>query len=345
LEANVRKFLIKSRLPILAACLQIPLSLAMVAQAQEARDPSYRGSSFNEILNVVEDQGFVPRSSDEQEEFNFYRSGQLPQYHVNYFSLGGAILHPLFGRSEETLDQRADSYPYFKKYVHANGICVVGKWEIKNPTPFSGYFRQGASGLFLGRISVALQETTRAGNRGFGFAGKIFPTNDANAVVPTTNFFTVDELSGTPSLRFLDVSLTNDPPLIPSLDLTGELAKIIPAFVHADSSPTFRPVTQIARMGMAAPVRSPIWMRLRPAGQVIKNNQPDFRREVMQAMEDNNGLTFFIDTSTTSGDRKLQSAWKQVGTITVNRAIESFGCDRRLHFSHPRDDKSNQLPK
>jgi len=331
-----------SALSALSLTLLVPLLKVAPARAQAAIDSTYNGSSYNEVLSVLEGQGFVPRNSSEKAEFDAYRNGALPQYPVDFLSLGGLFFSPLKDRSIKTIHERTDYYPYFKKFVHANGVCVLGKWEINQPTPYTGYFKTGASGLFIGRVSVALEETTRAGKRGFGFAGKIFPSTNPNAIVPTTNFFTIDELSGTPAQKFFDVALTNEPPLIFGLDLTGELVKIIPAFVKADSSPTFRPVTQIARTAAVGALNSPIWMRLRPAPTTIKNNQPDFRSEVIQAMVDNGKLVFLIETSTTTKDRNATAGWTQAGTITLDRAISSFGCDRQLHFSHPHDDKTNQ---
>ncbi len=335
---------LNSRLTGTVFALCLPLVAPLVAEAQAAVDPGYQGSSYNQVLDALEGQGYVPQTSEEKAEYAVYRSGVLPQYKVNYFSMGGMIFQPLFGRSKVTLRERADVYPYFKKFVHANGVCVVGKWQINQQTPYSGYFKTGAQALFVGRISVALQETTRAGKRGFGFAGKIFPTTNPNQVVPTTNFFTVDELSGTPAQKLFDVALTNEPPLIPGWDLAGDLVKIVPAFLAADSSPTFRPVTQIARAGASGTVVAPIWMRLRPQPGTIKNYQADFRNEVIQGIQQNGKLVYLIETSSTTKDRTATVGWNQIGTITMDRAIESFGCDRQLHFSHPHDDKTN-VPK
>src|ERR1700730_11985315 len=30
----------------------------------------------------------------------------------------------------------------FRRIIHANGICLTGMWEIFEPTPYSGYFRE-----------------------------------------------------------------------------------------------------------------------------------------------------------------------------------------------------------
>jgi hypothetical protein len=319
--------------------------LLMTAQgwSQAAKDPNYQGSSFSEVQKVVQDEGSIPFSLIGAEEQRVYQSGRLPQYPVSFFSMPIAVLE---SDSQKTLVERADYYPRLRKLVHANGICVEGDWNISEPTGYSGYFKQGSHGLFIGRISVALQETTSAGSRGFGFAGKIFPTLDPDQKVDTTNFFTVDILSGAPSKRFLDQAFTNNPPLIPSLDVAGPLAKIVPAFLLADTSPTFRPVTQIARTEESASlIHSPRYMRLRAAQGTVKNDQPDFRNEVLTAFAENKGqLKFMIETSSTTSDRKAQSGWTPIGFITLDKAVVSYGCDRRLHFSHPQDDHT-ALPK
>lgn len=324
-----------SRVAMVMALIPTPLVFA-----QEAVDNSYTGSSFYEVLSVLEDQGLTASEPEVLEEISVYRAGKFPQYPVSFSSLKAKVLSM---NSKRTLIERADYYERLQKLVHPSGICVIGDWQITQKSAYSGYFSQNKKGLFIGRISTALEETTNAGDRGFGFAGKIFPTTDPKSKVETTNFFTIDVLSGTPAQRFLDVSLTNNPPLIPSFDILGELAKIVPAFLKADSQPTFRPITQIARTGTMGEVKSPIFMRLSPQAGTIKSDQADFRSEVFEAMQKNSGiLQFNIDVSDTTNDRNINEGWQQLGKITLHRAIVSYGCDRRLHFSHPKDDKSNK---
>jgi hypothetical protein len=339
---------IQSRFNLAPKVVAVLSGLVISSQvlAQAAHDPAYQGSSFNEVQEVLEDQSSIPFSVIGVQEQQVYKAGKLPRYPVSFFTMPLGLLELA---SQKTLKERADYYPRLQKLVHANGICVSGDWQITEPTGYSGYFKQGSQGLFIGRISVALQETTNAGSRGFGFAGKIFPTMDPTQKVETANFFTVDILSGAPSKRFLDQAFTNDPPLIPSLDIAGPLAKIIPAFLVADSSPTFRPITQIARVAeTASPVHSPRYMRLRSVSGTLKNDQPDFRNEVLTAFAQNSGqLQFVIEISNTTSDRKASAGWTQIGLLNLNKAIVSYGCDRRLHFSHPKDDHTAlpNLPK
>jgi hypothetical protein len=301
----------------------------------------YQGSSFNQVMQVISDKGFSPRSEIEAKEFSVYKKDQLPQYPVSYSTLG---LKELTAASKRTLVERADYFDRIEKMVHANGVCVSGEWNISENSGYSGYFANGSQGLFVGRISVALGNTTSAGRRGFGLAGKIFPTMDPNQKVKTTNFFVVDVLSGTNAQRFLDVSLTNNPPLTLSPDIAGVMLKIFPAFRSADSSPTFRPITPISQMGVSGKPNSPVYLRLSPEAATAKNNQPDFRQEIIEAFRKNNGqLNFNIDVSRTTNDRLASKGWSRIGQIRLNQVDVSYGCDRRLHFNHPKNDKSNEL--
>jgi hypothetical protein len=124
--------------------------------------------------------------------------------------------------------------------------CVTGEWSINTPTNYAGYFATGAKGLFIGRISVATEDTTSDDARGFGFAGKVFPTLDENEVVQTGNFFTVDVLMGTDLHHVLDAKTTNEPELGFRFNLIGLAMKIASALKTADENPLFRPLTQVA---------------------------------------------------------------------------------------------------
>jgi hypothetical protein len=53
-------------------------------------------------------------------------------------------------------------------------------------------------------------------------------------------------------------------------------------------------------------------------------------------MDENKQLTYSIEVSNQTHDRNATSGWQKVGEIKLNRAIVSYGCDRRLHFAHPK---------
>ncbi len=310
--------------------------MSLLCLSKAFAEPVYQGSSFNEVLSVINDVNFAPRTEVEQTEYSVYQSGKLPQYPVNarsIFANGSAALER---DAQRTVSERFDYYDRLPKKLHPNGVCVSGQWKITEDTPYSGFFKKSSNGLFLGRISVAMEDTTSADSRGFGFAGKVFPTTNPNEVVDTGNFFTVDVLLGTDLAHVLDSKTTNEPETGFDLSLIGLGLKISSALKTADSNPGFRPLTQVASLGEKEKVVQPKWIRLSASKAHIRNDSPDFRDEVRQALVDNKNLVYFIEVSDTTKDRNDRSGWTRIGKITLNQAVVSYGCDRRLHFSHPK---------
>jgi len=97
-----------------------------------------------------------------------------------------------------------------EKLLHPNGVCLSGTWEITEPSNYTGYFAQGKQGLIIGRASTTLTNTKEGRNRGFGFAGKLYPTMDPSETAKTANFFLIDVLFGTHAKHYLDVALTSE---------------------------------------------------------------------------------------------------------------------------------------
>lgn len=310
--------------------------LATTSQAEIYLPMSpYEGSRFAEVQDVIEDHGFTPTSEVAKEEFAVYRS-QMPQYPMNmmsvFFSRGTALERD----AQRTVNEGFDYYDRLPKKLHPNGVCVTGEWKIHKPTNYSGYFAQGSQGLFVGRISVAMEDTTSDDARGFGIAGKVFPTMNPQEVVKTGNFFTVDVLMGTDQPRVLDTLTTNEPELGFRLSVLALGMKIASALKTADESPMFRPLTQVASLNSPAQVKSPHWVRLSPDRHLKRNNEKDFRAEILTALEENGRLIYAIEVSETTKDREAKSGWTKIGEITLDRAVVSYGCDRRLHFGHPK---------
>ena len=69
---------------------------------------------------------------------------------------------------------------------------------------------------------------------------------------------------------------------------------------------------------------------------MIRNNKQDFRLEVLKAFSDNGVLRFKIEVSNTTKDKDSHLGWNEIGTITEEKAYVNYGCDRRLHFGHPK---------
>lgn len=162
-----------------------PDSDILKANANQAMAQIYTASRFNEVWDVVQNKNFIGQTDLEKDEFAVYKSGKLPQYPVNaksLFSLGDSALKR---DAKRTVNERFDYYDRLPKKLHPNGVCVAGEWNIDQQTPYTGYFSSKVRGLFIGRISVAMEDTTSENDRGFGFAGKVFPTLNPNQVETT----------------------------------------------------------------------------------------------------------------------------------------------------------------
>lgn len=306
-------------------------ALAIIAATAQAE------SSFNEVRDVV----FSPteaKNSLEQQEINVYADNKLPHYQVSAANFIKDGVNLLVGDAQRTLNQTDDYYPRLEKHLHSNGICFSGTWNITQKTPYTGYFAQGAQGLMIARASAALTETQRGEPRAFGLAGKLFPTTNPNQKVKTANFFTVDVLAGTQRDHYLDVKMTNEPK-------TGFRFAVIPlafrvgsVFNKADEQAGFRPVTAFAEMGLkqGEVAKSPRYFMVRGANSNKRNEAIDFRDELnIQKNHAGKPLVFKILVSNTSGDQD-GSDWQEIGDLTFSESKVSYGCDRRLHFAHPK---------
>ncbi len=294
-------------------------------------------SSFNQVEEII--YGTPPAASNDKiaKEQAVYLQGLLPQYKVsvaNFFSMG---INQLIKDSHRTIAEDADFLPRVEKLVHSNGICFSGQWNITEPNEYSGYFSEGSQGLFIGRASTALSATKRGNPRAFGFAGKLFASNDPTDATPTANFFTIDVLSGAQRARFMDVQMTNQPPLGFQFNALYIGLFASAAFASADNNPGFRPLYPIAELGLNAgeEAKWPRYMMLQTDPEITRNDEEDFRDELDFAQ---NGLTklrlqILVNEDSVNRD---DNGWQQIGYIDLNESVVSYGCDRQLHFSHPK---------
>ena len=310
-----------------------------LAFAVMAPEPLYTGSSFNEVLQVIASplqiESSDARASEAAEDSKSYGTSENPQIPHYKLSLLSVVNGDLLAAARRTFASHVDYLPYFKKIVHANGICMVGTWEMTEPSIYTGYFSKGSRGFFLGRASTAAPDTVRGKDRAFGLAGKIFPSEDPNESVKTANFFLVDNLNGTQAPHYLDVSMTNEPNVKSSVAL--DLIQFI--FERADKKANQRPLYPIARLGRTPGdvAVAPRWMMARIARDVQDQNvnDPDFRDELSMKNYPH-GLVFDVLVSETTKDANQESGWQKLGQIRVQKTLVSVGCDRRLVFSHPR---------
>lgn len=304
--------------------------------------PSHAESSFAQVHAVVFDSPQITGSTIEQQERAVYAAGQLPQYPVTAGRMVVDGVNLLRRDAQRTLRETADFYPRLEKLVHANGICLAGRWQIDTATPYTGYFKQGAEGLWLGRASVSLSETKRGQPRGFAMAGKLFPTLDPNKAVPTASFFLADVLSGTQREHYLQTAMTNQPKIGFRFAAIPLMFQVSRAFSGLDKQAGYRPVENIAALsaqGIAPEVvRAPKFLMLRPAATNPLNDAVDFRDELNLTKAKVAAWQWEIWVSD-QVSQPSDEGWQKIGQITANQSIVSYGCDRQLHFAHPRVSK------
>lgn len=297
----------------------------------------YAASSFNEVKDVVFGPPPAPQTDQEALEESVYAQGLLPHYQVTVSNFVSAGVNVLAQDAKRTLTDTSDYFPRIEKLVHSNGICFAGTWNIDTDTPYTGYFSKGAQGLLIARASTALSETERGQPRAFGFAGKLYPTMDPTQTADTANFFLVDVLMGAQRNRYLDVKLTNQPLLGFRWSVLYLAYRVAVAFSKADTNPGYRPLYPISELGLAPGTSAvtPKYMMLEADPSTPRNDDVDFRDELNIEKHGGTPLLFDILVSDTTSNRSSGN-WKKIGTIQLNDSTVSYGCDRRLHFHHPK---------
>ena len=268
---------------------------------------------------------------------------KLPQEEVSFFKLYKDGKDQISKDALRTLNSYADILEPFDKLAHPNGICFKGLWKIDRDNEYSGYFKNGSEALIIARASSAMSKTKSGETRSFGFAGKLFPTIEEKKVnaTPSANFFLIDDLGGTDSNKYSDITLTNEP----SVSLTFEVIKnllyaikVSSAFKNADKNPTIRQLYEISELGEDRTTKSisPKWMKITLSDKSDTINAEDFRDELK--IENNKELLF--DISVASSIKNEKKEWQKIGTIKLDTSVVSSSCDHRLHFHHPlfRDD-------
>ncbi len=301
--------------------------LAALVLPMAARGQAGVGSSYSAVWSEVKKEPYTT----------------LPHEAVTLASFFGFLHNRLLAAARRTLREEADLLPRFRKLLHPNGICLAGTWNITVDTPFTGAFAKG-SRLFIGRASTALTATERGRYRAFGFAGKLFPTLDPDAVVPTANFFTIEDLGGTLRDHFLDAVNTNDIILISATPETFLNTPVGTAAAAALSKADetldltqilIRQLYPLAEAGEPDPAqaRAPMWLMITGAPDVARVHAVDFRDELRLANYPD-GLRFDIWIAD-RGTRLGAKEWERIGYIDITDDALTDGCDHRLHFRHP----------
>ena len=322
-------------------------------------DRRYSGSRFREVVDALFANPY---------QAVWGRAGEPPlpvQNQTIRSVFGGLIKHgrrPSFDRaSERTLDSAADlrwgpDRKGFARLLHPNGVCLVGRWQITEDTPYSGYFARGRTALVVARYSSGGGGSLRGRVRSLALVGKLFPTTDPDHPAPlrTANFITQEDIGGARSDSINVAELRNAPDV--TVFRRGPagtiLIKAASVFRRVDQEPTVRQLYPVAELGKPAgePTRAPAFMRLlvAPGQPVIPGADLDVRDEVMAHIFDKGDpapkrtLTFTIevtDDGTTSGSpfrvRRTFRNWRRIGSIVFDNAVVSYNGDFVVHFHHP----------
>lgn len=258
-----------------------------------------------------------------------------PYYKVTLGSLSDGFSNLISKAANRTIKQKADFLPTFRKLVHPNGVCLKGEWVIDKENRYSGVFKKGSQFPFIGRASLALSYADAGKRRGFGLAGKVFPSVDVEQTVKTANFFVIDDLIGTKNEYFLNAPLINDADFSLSLSLFKNIflgAKIAKAFNEADLNPGIRQVYQLSEALGGKNIVTPKWFMVHGrSGQNILHK--DFRNELDIELR---GRPLYFDIFVSSSVKRKNANWKKIGYIRMDQSALTPACDQNLHFNHPK---------
>jgi hypothetical protein len=330
-------------------------------------DRGYAGSRYSDVVAAI-------FANPYQRVWGGAGEPALPVHEVTFTSVFGGLI---FGATrqfltdcERTLDSGADlrwgkDRKGFPRLVHPNGICLTGRWQITEDTPYSGYFRKDSTALIVARYSTCCTETRRGNTRSLSMVGKLFPTTDPHDTRPhrTANFMTQEDIGGAKSAYINDADLRNAPDItVANRGVSGFalLTRVGMTFGKVDREGTQRQLYQIAELGKppGEPTRTPQFMRLHVSARQpkIEGASLDFRDEIMAQIFDRGDpspkrtLTFDIevtDDGQSSGPaarlRRTFKNWKRIGALVFDNAVVSYNGDRVIHFSHPkwRDDRND----
>jgi hypothetical protein len=131
--------------------------------------------------------------------------------------------------------------------------------------------------------------------------------------------------------------MTNKPELGFKLGSIGFALKVFNIFKDLDKDPGYRPVYPIAEAGLLANERvsTPKFFMIKADSRVLKNEESDFRDELSIDKNHTNGVVFNILVNDSTSDLN-SNEWNKIGQITLNESIVSYGCDKQLHFHHPK---------
>ena len=336
-------------------------------QGMTDEDRAYQGSRYAEVREALYANPYRGGKSGEMAgPLPMFRStignawsGALPGGHADLLKLATA----------RSVDSRADlrwgpDGKGFRRILSPNGICVLGIWEITSESPYTGYFKNGSKGLFIGRYSSDGNETKRGQRRSLSLAGKIYPTADPEHPTPlvTASFMSQEDLGGMRTKYINDAELRNEPNVTSYRRGIYILVMLRAAFHFSrqDKMPSVRQLYEIAELGQSEgePIVTPGHLLLKMAeGQPrIEGRELDYRDEIYAHIfkpgnpEPTGSIDFDISVSDTvrrSGipgfQRVKVTDWQRIGRLTLTEAVASYNGDHVIQFHHPgwREDRND----
>ncbi len=296
-------------------------------------------SSFNQVRSVLLDTTPRAVSAESAEEILVYRNGNLPQYEVTLSKFFKNGINLLAQSAQRTVSERVDIYPRIDKLLHPNGVCLMGEWVGTGNVGYTGYYQKGMRGLLVARVSTATSSTKVGEKRGFGIVLKLFPTMNPNQEVNTAQLFTLDVLAGTNRRSFFGSALTNSPKLgLPSFDLIKMMPAVSKALGSADKDLLYRPTYEPAEAGTSRGenVYYPSFVKIVASGKAT--GEADFRDELNIKKHHPQGLVFEIYGNEMTSNFVGQG-WEKLAELRFKESVVSYGCDRQVHFPHPKSDR------
>ena len=336
-------------------------------QGMTKEDRAYRGSRYAEVREALYANPYREGRSGEV-------PGPLPLFKSTIRNAWSGAL-PFGGpdhfkqASARSIDSKADlrwgpDGKGFRRMLSPNGICVLGTWEITVENPYTGYFKNGSKGLFIGRYSSDGYETRRDQRRSLSLVGKIYPTEDLNHPTPLVpaSFITQEDLGGMRTKYTNDAELRNEPNLTAHRRGIYFLIALRAGMIFGglDKEAISRQLYEIAELGKSEsePTFTPRHMLLKmAAGQPrIEGDKLDYRDEIYAHLfeprnpEPTGTIDYDISVSNTGrrsgflGFQRIKvTDWQNIGRLTLTEAVASYNGDHVIQFHHPgwREDRND----
>ena len=335
------------------------------AQQLNDSDQNYQGSIYSEVRKALFRNAYYLTWGEDG-------TPPLPTYAVTLGRVVRGIL-PLGKRwqfkeaAKRTVESQAilrwgHDGQGFRRLLHPNGVCLLGRWKIEQANPFSGYFRDGSEALVVARYSTCCTETRRGHLRSLSLVGSLFPTTNEfhESPLSTASFITQENIGGAKTDYINDAVLRNAPdtsPLLrgwglPVLLVTGLVFKIV------DSEPTIRQLYEIAELGKpeAQPTKAPKFMQLTVDKEQPRCDAVDFRDEILEQIYDRGDsvarrmLRFNIQVTDDGRAGRLLGTgefrnWQTIGHMTFHEAVASYNGDFVFHAHHPKWRRDRNDPR